>query len=80
MFFSSIDYDSFCALYLSNDPSVKQSGCSFTYTINSGGWLEDVRFSIETGGEVYYVHCAMDDFGAAEVDIPEEFFEAKVLE
>ena len=80
IFFSALDYDAFCALYLNNDASIKQSDCHFSYTINSGGWLEEIRLTLTAGGETFSAHCTMDSFGEAQVEIPKEFLNAKVSE
>ncbi len=80
IFFSAIDYDAFCALYKLNEKSVAQSECTFSYSINGAGWMTNLRVSLTVGGEVYAVECTMDDFGKAEVEIPEEFFDAEVSE
>lgn len=76
MFFSAIDYDSFCALYEANENTVKASRCRFSYTINSGGWMSAMSLTWTVGGEEYSIHCTMDDFGTAKVEIPKEFTQA----
>ena len=80
IFFSSIDYDAFCTLYEKNTASVKNSDCTFRFTVNSSGYLSELDFTLTVGEEEYAVHCTMDDFGEAEADIPKAFFEAENAE
>lgn len=74
IFFSAINYDSFCALYELNQKTVNNSALTFTYTVNGDGWLTGFDVTLAIGDSEYAVHCTMDDFGTAEVVIPEEFF------
>ena len=76
IFFSAIDYDAFCALYAANEETVEKAECRFVFTIDSAGWLTDMQLSVKTGDEEFAVECQFSDFGSAEVEIPEAFFDA----
>ena len=76
IFFSAIDYDAFCALYAANEETVNKAECRFVFTIDSAGWLTDMQLSVKTGDEELAVKCQFSDFGSAEVEIPEAFFDA----
>ena len=76
IFFSSIDYDTFCLLYEQNKKSVWRSKCHFSYTINKAGWLSAMTFSMTVDGDEYALRCTMDGFGETSVTIPEAFFDA----
>ena len=75
IFFSAIDYDAFCALYELNEKSVGRSECTFSYTIDSAGWLTAMDLSVTAGGDSFALSCRFDDFGKTEVEIPTKFYE-----
>ena len=80
IFFSSIDYDKFCALYELNEKTIAGSECRFVYTIDDQGWLTDMSLTLTLGEEEYAVNCTMSDFGTAEVKIPDEFYNTPIEE
>lgn len=80
VFYSSIEYDEFCALYELNKNTAGKSEAVFRFTVNSSGWLSDLYLSLNVGEEEYAVHCTMDDFGSADPEIPQEFFDAAIKE
>lgn len=80
IFHSAIDYENFCAMYELNQQTVRQSECTLTFTVNGDGYMSEFRFELDAGDSDFAVFCKMADFGSAEVEIPDEFFEAEVAE
>lgn len=80
VFYSVIEYDTFCALYEANEDIAGKADAVFRYTINGSGYLTDLYLSLEANGDEFSLHCTMDDFGSADPEIPQEFFEAEVIE
>jgi len=80
VFYNVTDYNDFCDLYDLNEQNIGESGCTLRYTISKSGYLTDFYFAMTAGGDSYELICEMDDFGSAEVDIPDEFFDAEVAD
>jgi hypothetical protein len=80
IFFSSIDYDAFCALYEKNEQNIRDAECTFGYTITDTGYLSELNASVVVGDEDFAVHCTMDGFGVTEPEIYEPFFNTVVTD
>lgn len=79
VFLRSTDYDNFIAKIKQNTDNIDRAECKLSFTVTSGGNLSNLKLTINTGTDTYVIQALMSDFGSAEVNIPEDFFEAAAI-
>ena len=80
IFYRSTDYDKFCETYEMNKQNLEASSCTFSYFIDTSGYLTELDAAISTGGVDYALSCRLSNFGSAEVNVPEDFLAVATLE
>lgn len=79
MFYTSTDYDRFVARLDANTANIARAKCSVAFTINKSGYMSELHIAVDTGENTYSLSLAMDDFGSAVPEIPEDFYSAAGL-
>jgi hypothetical protein len=79
-FFRSSDYDSFVAKLEANRESIEDAECAVLYTITPSGYLSSLEIDFSGAQSSYVLRCEMSDFGTAEPDIPDDFYQFADIE
>ena len=80
IFYTSPTYNRFVARLDANADNIEKAACTLDFTVNSSGYLSDLKLSIHTGENNYTIHGEMGDFGTAEPAVPDNFYEAAKLQ
>ena len=80
IFYTSPDYNRFIARLDANEENIERASCTFDFTVSPSGYLSALNVRIDTGESAYSIRLTMDDFGSAEPEIPDAFYEAANLQ
>ena len=80
VFYRATDYDTFVAMYDNNKNTVQNAECTISFFVNSDGYMSSFDISVITEGTEYGLSCRMSNFGTAEVELSDDFYEAAMIE
>ena len=75
IFYTSPDYNNFVARLNANSENIDKASGSLDFTVNGSGYMSSLALRIDTGSDTYDIRAKMDNFGSAEPDVPDAFYE-----
>ncbi|MBQ9679703.1 MAG: hypothetical protein IJV48_03350 [Ruminococcus sp.] len=79
LFYRATDYDRFSAIFDQNKGVVEEADCAIRFVVDPSGYMTSFEITVTAQDVEYGLSCTMSDFGAAEVEIPEDFMKAAAL-
>lgn len=79
LFYRATDYDRFSATFDENKGVIEEADCAIRFVVDPSGYMTSLEIAVTAQNVEYGLSCTMSGFGSAEVEIPEGFMKAAVL-
>ncbi len=79
-YLSANEYTQFLQTVENSRDNLHSAEAVISYTITADGYLSDILVNYTIGNDTYEINIEMSDFGVAQVDVPDSFYEAAGIE
>ena len=76
IFYRATSYDSFVTTFNENKNEIKNATFTIDYVIDASGYLNTFDVTMITPAKTFRLSCEMSNFGKAQVEIPDGFYNA----
>lgn len=80
VFYRVSDYDKFSEAVIGNSRVIENAECTVGFFVDSSGYMTQFDMTLTADGTQYGLSCTMENFGTAQVELPQEFLDAAALQ